>query len=94
MHGGTRHAGNRVNKQFKQLPADPSFTVSYSSEITAWVRKTLHDSKPNRVRYKGEHDGDLQLSFLERNRGRRLESPPGRSAYEFILRLSVGISIR
>src|ERR1700730_15823883 len=54
------------------LSAPPHLTLGYPSDIIpAGVQKTLHDSKPDRVRYKGEHDGDLQLSFLERNRGRR-----------------------
>src|SRR6266568_1666597 len=64
-HGDTCGARNGVDEQLQPLPAKHSFTVRHSGEVTAGMRKTLDDSKPDRVRYESEHDRDHQPSLLE-----------------------------
>ena len=51
------------------LPAEVSITVTNSGEGTAGVRKTLHNTKRNRVSYESEHDRDRQLGLPECDHG-------------------------
>src|SRR6266568_2815061 len=68
-HSDTSRAGNGVDEQIQPLPAEVSITVTNSGEGTAGVRKTLHNTKRNRVSYESEHDRDRQLGLPECDHG-------------------------
>src|SRR4029453_12779468 len=57
--------GDCFKKQLKPLSTKPGFAIGHAGEVTAGLRETLHDPKPDGIRHEGEHDRDRQLSLLE-----------------------------
>src|SRR5215207_9165525 len=67
-HPDTGRPHHGVEQQLKSLTANPSFAVSHPSEVTAWLRNTLHDPKPDRIRHEGKHDRNRELRTFEGDR--------------------------